>query len=366
MKAKTLWQRLTPSIHPTMWRSLPVKRKRGRPRKFVPDPSTPPQSKLDQAPTPHSISSTSHGLPIDDFELLHHYSLHTAPTLTLTPNSPSSWAQKAITLSFASSKHWLIHFPLALSAFHLSRLRPDESSKFFAQGEVHLKLGLAEVAEVVKDLNESNAREVFLATMVLCFATWARGPEEGDLMLISERGEAVWWTMLRGLQAVLLKVGGSGVFADVFDDAEEDEKRVAEKDASRRVEIRWEDEFDAVKSKVLKDDDHSAGPVISALEAMRPAYEATFGTKEEPKMREAVFQVVFGWLFRIGDDFMALLTGRDEAALIVLAHFVVLMNRLPPCWFLEGWVEHILDGIKKCLSDHWKAELAWIEDTLEW
>ncbi|KAG8628707.1 hypothetical protein KVT40_002572 [Elsinoe batatas] len=404
----------------------PRPRRRGRPRKRL--PSTPPPAPL---PAPSSALTSADTFSLTDLHLLSHYHLSTAATLipgSSSPPSPSSWPLQALHLSFPPSAcDWLIHFPLSLSAFHLARLQTSpplssssssssepgplpstspsasSSSHLFEKGESHLRVGLSRVAHAVADLNASNAKEVFLATMLCCFCTWARGPEQGDLMLVKEEGEAVWWTMLRGLRAVLERVEGSGGFGDFFGEGgtgegrgkgngegeekgeaegkgegdvvgvEEREEEVGEvsREESEVKEVivnggqglDWQAQFEKlmVRLREWEEAGPNAGALTDALEAMRGCFEATFGTEKEPSKEPARFEIVFAWLFRIGDEYITLLKGKDEAALVVLACFVLLMDRLPDCWFLEGWVEHILAGIKLEIRSGWEVEVEWVD-----
>ncbi|PSK46160.1 Multidrug resistance regulator 1 [Elsinoe australis] len=367
----------TPSPHSVV-PSIPNKRKRGRPRKHLPtagltlpESNPSPSTPLAQpSPTPNTTAAPPNALNTDDLQFLYHYTTQTAASLTMDDTSPSSWAHKAVTIAFDPATSYVMHFPLAISAFHIAHLRSEDRQHFRNLGETHLRVGLAKVADIVRNLDESSALGVFLATMLVCFCAWARGPEDGDLMLVSDRGEAVWWTMLKGLQGVLAKVGGAGVFKDAFDDADTaddtshngdgNEQVAADRQSTSPIAFEWQEQFSSLRTSFKAGSNDNIDMYLSTLDSLAEVFEATFGTPEEPRAGPAVFQVIFGWFFRIGDDFVTLLQDKRKPALVLMAHFLVLMEHLPRCWFLEGWTEHILRGVRGHLGDDWGEAIAWV------
>jgi hypothetical protein len=68
---------------------------------------------------------------------------------------------------------------------------------------------------------------------------------------------------------------------------------------------------------------------------------------------------VFGWLYRLPEEFNDLLKQKHPAALMILAYFVVLLKELGNAWYMEGWVDHILEGIVQFLGKQYEPTIDW-------
>lgn len=59
---------------------------------------------------------------------------------------------------------------------------------------------------------------------------------------------------------------------------------------------------------------------------------------------------------------MDLIYERDPRALIVLAHFCVLLKRIDHIWFLRGLGPGLLGNIWKVLGEEWRPWIQWAMD----
>jgi hypothetical protein len=83
--------------------------------------------------------------------------------------------------------------------------------------------------------------------------------------------------------------------------------------------------------------------VLSATSALEQCYEAVI---EAPEAATA-FQAMTSWLTRMSGHFNNLVSQRVAAALVVLAHWTVLVKKAESCgcWYLSGLAQKIMSFI---------------------
>lgn len=57
-----------------------------------------------------------------------------------------------------------------------------------------------------------------------------------------------------------------------------------------------------------------------------------------------VVNMFMTWPARLSDEYLALIEAHNPVAVIVVAHFAVLMSRSPSAWWMKGWPERIIDA----------------------
>lgn len=75
----------------------------------------------------------------------------------------------------------------------------------------------------------------------------------------------------------------------------------------------------------------------------------------EPEVSKA-----FYWPSTVSAEYMALLKANEPEALLVLAYWCVLLDKVSWCWIMKGWPMDLLEGaITPMLDDTWKIWLRW-------
>ncbi|KAI5289264.1 hypothetical protein KEM55_008861, partial [Ascosphaera atra] len=65
------------------------------------------------------------------------------------------------------------------------------------------------------------------------------------------------------------------------------------------------------------------------------------------------------WPASLSNNFMELLIRRRPLALVILAHFAVLLRNHEQCWYLAGWDRYLLDAIERSMPGEYEVFLAW-------
>jgi hypothetical protein len=72
----------------------------------------------------------------------------------------------------------------------------------------------------------------------------------------------------------------------------------------------------------------------------------------------------FCWSFRIPAGFLELLEARQPFALVVLAHYAVILHHLRDSWWMGSWATRILLEIGDLLKPEWRALIGWPADAM--
>ena len=69
--------------------------------------------------------------------------------------------------------------------------------------------------------------------------------------------------------------------------------------------------------------------------------------------------IALAWLVRVPELFLSMVNGREPAALILLAHYSLLLNKLDHTWWTAGMSRRLLREIHRSLAEEWRHWIAW-------
>jgi hypothetical protein len=98
-------------------------------------------------------------------------------------------------------------------------------------------------------------------------------------------------------------------------------------------------------------------PIPGALLELSMAFSKSQVAKER-----GVFTVSTAlriWPARVSQDYLNLLKERDPAALVVLAHYCLLLEPLESNWYMSGFRKKLLTRIYNQLDEEWRQWLQW-------
>ena len=307
-------------------------------------------------------SNADNALNADDLELLHHYATVTYHTLA----DRRFWAMYQINFpQLGMEHHAVLHIILALSAAHLARMRPPRQEHYQRLGEMHSGPAFAGAYELLGDLSGSKAQATFASGVMIAFYVLARGPQLGDYLLFSDYGVPEWRPLVRGVRAVQETVRPrelyTGYLAPMATTAPfGDQQASAARDRRRRID--WEDALAELKQMLHSTLEGERLEVhMSAFENLEISYEAREGRREDESYQGGEHnQIVLIWIYRMQEEYAALLDVKEPIALLLLAYFCpLLQTEQRTIWMLEGWASHILSGVRSNLAVEWQRWLEW-------
>ncbi|RYP73081.1 hypothetical protein DL771_003832 [Monosporascus sp. 5C6A] len=158
---------------------------------------------LPDVPRTLSLEPASEGLDIEDFFLLHHYTISTSYTLAVVPGLDTFMRINLPQIAF--SNKFLLHGTLAISALHLSRFKKNasEANSYMTKALHHYGTALRTATSLMASINAENGPALYLFS-TLCFSfTLGLGPKPGNFLLFGQRGIAQWLGQLQGMRSLL-------------------------------------------------------------------------------------------------------------------------------------------------------------------
>ncbi|KXH62828.1 hypothetical protein CNYM01_03689 [Colletotrichum nymphaeae SA-01] len=308
---------------------------------------------------------------VDDIALMHHFL--TCPALD--HGDAILWRQKVPLLAFQN--HSVLHLLLAVSAFHLATIKPDERMRYQGLADKHYETGLRQTMELMPCLSRDTAGVLYIATTLVCSCSFARGPAPGNLLIVSDGVEVAWFELLRGVRLVIETVGFEAIFSGVLAPMPTGDKPPLEKNPSGQASelrsspsmprpVMWEPALGRIAQLIADPADSEEAAYRKMMELLSLAFRETFGTSAEPiTASEGKMEVIMACIYRTDDDFVWYLKNKRTIALLVLGHFAVLVKTLEWLWYMRGWADHILRGVASSLDAAYLDFLQWPREEIE-
>ncbi|KAI1940738.1 hypothetical protein LOZ57_005881 [Ophidiomyces ophidiicola] len=317
--------------------------------------SSAPLSPLSPPTTTTTTSSPpADALHLPDLELLHHYTAHTYRTLSYNNEHKAIW--KHYIPREALSHPFLMHGLLALAALHLAAAAPPAASaRYTERATRHQDRALAAFRPQLAAITPANCHAVFAfssltAALAFAFARSARhhrpasAPAEPVTQVLHD------FFLFRGVERVLttfwdlIRQGCLGPL--VHRPADPARLRPLPADVAAALDYLHACNAAAAAAESAAYD--------HALRELRVSFERA------PTSWESVFR----WPVVVPDAYLAHLKARRPMALVILAHYCVILRRLDACWWSQGWSGQLLEAIFRSLDVAWRPLLQWPVHTI--
>lgn len=287
-------------------------------------------------PAAPSLPGALQPLNVADLELLHHYVTQTAETI----GNVHLWGEDVPRLAF--QHHCILRAILSLSAFHVARQRPFQSPKFLNLAERHYEVAVREATKMLPSLNIDNCQALYIMTVLICFAGFAKGPGKGDLLVVAGEGAVPFQVLMRGTRMVLDTIGTGVVLSGIL--------ATKIQPARPQAETTWDASLVAIRDDLIPAAGLDAEVVKQcqdALTRLAESYEETALGPDGHIHVQSEYSVVLRWPYQLEPRFIEIIEDRDPVALVILAHWALLLRTLETerFWFLQGWSSHLLNEI---------------------
>ncbi|CAI6092345.1 unnamed protein product [Clonostachys chloroleuca] len=336
--------------------SATVPRKRGRPMKaWTLSLSTVPAAQADTSPTEPCPALPQ--LNVEDLQLYHHYMTRAS----LAQGDDVLWHDKVPLLSF--EHHYVLHLMLALSALHQAWQRPVDANKLMGCAEAHHAKGLREVTELLPRIDKTNCSALYVATVLIFSYTLARSPtSKAHPRVDTERAEITWLTLFRGIRFTIESMGMPAIFSGYLGPFPRENTTPVPPARVAQGYIPWEEPLaDLARLLPVMPD---AGLEI-LYEGLVDCFQEVYGTRLQPEsITNGKTHIVLRWLWIIEDDFIHQVGQGHPGALILLAHFAVLLQTVDCFWYTTGWASRVLDDVVQNLPDNYTRWISWPREHL--
>ena len=319
---------------------------------------TPSQQFADPFQQPDLVSTKkTTDLDVTDLKLMHHFTSVVALDLAnaQTPDAQALWQIHAVKLGF---KHdFLLRGILAVAAFHLGYIHPERKAEYELIGASHQSIGLTEFQDTLAHVDETNCHALFAFScllIVLAFASSTKDkPKDFNTDVLH------WFYLLRGANIVLNMHAENircSFLKPLLDEMAHIENTAA---------YRFPDTDQITKLfRICSSADHDKD-TIQAYDLAIHSLLSTFIQASLLKTRgDGTVLTTFVWPINLSPKFLDLLSEKRPEAMIILAHYCVLIywgeaKDSNDTWFIGGWAKYMLETIKESVPEAWKEHLQW-------
>ncbi|KAK1141864.1 hypothetical protein N8T08_008377 [Aspergillus melleus] len=291
----------------------------------------------------------------------------------LPPPQFNATCRQATTKAAGYHKHreiWQLHVPrsgisfpsihhltLAIAALHLAYENPDRRDDYVTKADSHFTFGVRSVTNVLSKLDSDNCQMVYLSAVLICFIYFARGPRRGEYLVFSESGKSEWLVLMRGVRYILFSKHAE-VFSGILDPGEQESPKMT---LALETELSEQGAHLSVARQFL---DHSVPEsekelYVSGMDKLIASFEEMHNIRSIRGDGANLMPAVIGWIYRLPETFVRRLEDKDSFALVILAHWSVMLKYMAPSWFMEGWDMHVISGIRSSLRVDYHQWIEW-------
>ena len=292
-------------------------------------------------------------LQMAELELLHHFTTETCYTLSDRPESHELWR---VTVPHVAFEHeFLMRGILAITALHLSSLRPDRQTYWNHVAAKQQDAALSSFRTIMSRMGESNC-EALLAMSSLIVVYGFESPKNADslgMFNYNGRDSDEWLPLIRGVNSIIMSVWPwiktSRLRGLLHDHIQEPPQT----------------ELPGVLNEQFSHLENMCNRTTGGAEAVT-AYKAALETLRVCFVRmnnrppyECEISIAFLWPVMIPQEYIRLLNEKRPEGLVILAHYCVILHHLDDYWWVKGWARHIINNIHRELDNDWLYYIDW-------
>lgn len=298
----------------------------------------------------YSLAEPTAALPhlnVDDLQLYHHY----LTSASLALGDDVLWGQKVPFLAF--EHHYILHLALSISALHRCRKNPADEAKLVPLAEAHHDAALRQVTEQLPQINKANCSALYVATVLIFDYNLARSHSKTHLGPNAERAPFTWLSLFRGVRFTIETMGLAAIFSGCLGAVSSTHQAHVAPSQLEAGHIAWEEPLAKLAELILP----VQKPDLRGLyQALVDCYRDVYGTAQEPNhYPNGNIRAVLRWLWVVDDAYIHQARQKEPHALVLLAHFAVLLQSIQCFWFTKGWAQRVVADVTQNL-DHDYAE----------
>ncbi|KAJ5440172.1 uncharacterized protein N7458_011170 [Penicillium daleae] len=295
-------------------------------------------------------------LHLQDLELMMHWCTTTYRSMARHPAAEGLWqvAIPQLSLRFPALRHGL----LALSALQLAQdtSNPEQKWQYLVSARKHQNHALTGIQfDDVDEFTTSQCNASFALCCVLLVFPFAYClVDDSDAEDEEERPEVLdefleVFELTRWLVGAMILTMDRVANGELYPLVRPDPTRPTMPDMSQLVILALR-RHNAVEAE--RDPSHEEDVYDQVLGHLRHCLEQLMGGGEPTDF-------AFCWAYRIPVRFQDLIRERQPFALVVLAHYAVVLHHLHESWWMGSWGTRILNEIVDYLDPEWRELISW-------
>ena len=292
-------------------------------------------------------------LNMEDLELLHHFATDTCKTLSDRTESHDLWRDVAPQIAFEHG--YLMRGILAISALHLSILRPDQHDRFARVAVRQQDAALGTFRQMMSHPSHTSGDAFFAMSSLIVVYGFESPKTSNSLGMFDARREqsAEWLPLIRGVNLILqsawpdIKQGRLNRL--LHDHAQPPTSTEIPAALAERLVL-----LERCNSEAHEHDDDKQA-CLTAINRLRQCFIRLYNKTDY----ECEVSLAFLWPVVVPQRFIELVFERRPEALVILAYYCTILHHLDHYWWLNGWGRHIIGNIRKELSNDLLEWLEW-------
>lgn len=255
---------------------------------------------------------------------------------------------------------FLMHEILALSAFHLAVLNPEERADYFALGIHHQDSALRGMRKALQNITEENASALFATSTIITLSVFASRGQDAQVP------GSDYQNAIDDLVDIFALIQGMGIIVG----------------SAQRLIITgpfsplWRDpsyetptqpmfaqllEHLPILTTFIEDHAGLEEDVRRELVAFIALMRENLLRSSKPCIDNRELRFLFYWPLHLSPNFLHLLRQRHSGALVVLIHYAVILYAGEPIhWFMSGWADRTMKAISdEVVDSEWRTGILW-------
>lgn len=305
-------------------------------------------------PITKSITCRSQGLGQDPLVLLQHYQRSTYKTIADgTPTDEKLWRE--IIFQMAHEQEFLWNGLLAFTCLHLAYLNPETRNEYLIKASEYQGKAMPQFRDAIAKPSNGNCHAVLAFSCLLIPYSFA-SEQQDELLLASDHDAGVvptWLYFIRYGCIMLcdhwkmVECGPCGTLA-----------RAWEKPFQARTpeQAAYLEDMHAIMDDSV---DAHAWPheVREAYREAAAELAMAFACLQSDPQNYTTWDALRVWPTRMSMAFTKLLRDSHPAALILLAHYAILLKPIESKWYFKGRATKLLETVSRKLDPRWHFAL---------
>lgn len=304
-------------------------------------------------------------------ELLLQYTSTTAPTLAGVGAKEDDrmvkfWCHNVPKIGMAHP--YVLHLVLALASYHLAFGRDVDSSKRRLrekQADRQLQAGLTRFTRGLSIPNNENCGSLYVSAALVVYCHFAAGPRgPGDLLVCNLTDNSHFWMpFIKGFRLIREMFEEEVLFSGLMAPLGPPDRPPTPSTQAQCARLDfpradWEASLSDLKAFIKSRSPPDIDLYLGEFSTMEDIYRATFGDSNLVYEGPEHNRMVFGWLYRMDNEFVSALRRKEPVALLLLGYYALLLATMKE-WYIAGWTEHLLNSIHGLLETPFKEWLRW-------
>ncbi|KAL1637505.1 hypothetical protein SLS56_000643 [Neofusicoccum ribis] len=315
----------------------------------------------------HEDQPDNLALNVVDLELMFNFVTSTSHTMSSIPEIRNLWRLEVPRIAFRHE--FVLRALLAVSAMHMAQWKADPEVRDFyiERALAQHRLGLREPMEMLQNLTPENSAALFVFAILTAVLSLATPRRPNDFLIVGEEGITNWLFLLRGASSIVSSSREwilSDNIAGMIHQA--NVPLLDEEMESGNGPSPIEDEQIKTLRRFLQRDVADPEELRIYLEATDKLSRAFAYFSQNTSPADNEVRSIFVWIYRISDEYLALLTQYKPHAMLIFGYYSALLHRLDSLWWVKGWGTHLISLIYRQLDSYHRSLLRWPIEEIGW